>query len=277
MSFTFSVSSPSFYLHYSITQNSWQMASSFQIQARLPTKSDFPPSIHLDIITPPKEDPPLNILLILHGLGDTETPFATLGRALNLPYTACISIRAPSPVPALFTGSDAPSFHWGDDILFDQSTGEIDLDAGFTKATAMLWEQVVSGVLFEKCHYQPRDVMILGFGQGGMVALQLAALKPEIEFGGVIPIGGRLPSSSSSTGSKAKTPVLVLGGSRSTQVTRSAVDVLKARFGEVEYVKWVKAGDSMPANREEMVPIMRFFARRLKSRAGVPEGAVELG
>jgi hypothetical protein len=53
--------------------------------------------------------------------------------------------------------------------------------------------------------------------------------------------------------------------------------VLKARFGEVEYIKWGKAGDGMPTNREEMVPIMRFFARRLKSRAGVPVGAVELG
>lgn len=162
-------------------------------------------------------------------------------------------------------------------MIFDQSAGEIDLDAGFAKSTSVLWEQVVNGALFEKCGYGPRDVMILGFGQGAMVALQLVALKPEMEFGGVIAIGGRLPSSSSGSGSKAKTPVLVLGGSRSNQVTRSAVDVLKARFGEVEYVKWAKAGDSMPANREEMVPIMRFLARRLKSRAGVPEGAVELG
>jgi predicted esterase len=253
------------------------MASQPQTLPRLPTKSDFPPSIHLDIITPPYNHTPLNILLLLHGLGDTETPFATLGRALNLPYTACISIRAPSPIPALFTGSDALSFYWGDDILFNQSTGEIDLDAGFAKSTAVLWEQVVNGVLVEKCGYGPRDVMVLGFGQGAMVALQLATSKPEMEFGGVVAIGGRLPSSSSGAGSKAKTPVLVLGGSKSTQVTRSAVDVLMARFGEVEYVKWAKAGDGMPANREEMVPIMRFFARRLKSRAGVPEEAVEVG
>jgi predicted esterase len=252
------------------------MASQPPNQPRLPTKSDFPSSIHLDIVPPPKDQAPVNILLLLHGLGDNEIPFAGLGRQLNLPYTTCISIRAPSPVPALFTGSDAPSFHWGDDIIFDQSTGEVDLDAGFTKSTSMLWDEVINGVLLEKCHYTPRDVMILGFGQGGMVGLHVAALKPEMEFGGVISIGGRLPSSSSSAGSKARTPVVVLGGSRSTQVTRSAVDALKARFVDVEYVKWAKTGDSMPASREEMMPIMRFFARRLKSRAGVPDGAVEL-
>ncbi len=34
--------------------------------------------------------------------------------------------------------------------------------------------------------------------------------------------------------------------------------------------------DSMPRSREEMLPIMRFFARRLRSRGGVPEGAVEV-
>ena len=107
-------------------------------------------------------------------------------------------------------------------MIFDQRTEEIDLDAGFTKSMSVLWEQVVNGALFEKCRYQPRDVMILGFGQGGMAALQLAASKPGMEFGGVIAIGGRLPASSSSAGGKAKTPVLVLGGSRSTQVTRSA-------------------------------------------------------
>lgn len=161
--------------------------------------------------------------------------------------------------------------------MFDQSTGDIDLDARFAKSTAMLWDEVINGVLIEKCHYSPRDVMILGFGQGGMVGLLLAALKPEMEFGGVISIGGRLPSLSSSAGSKVRTPVVILGGSRSTQVTRSAVDALKARFVDVEYVKWAKAGDSMPGNREEMMPIMRFFARRLRSRAGVPEGAVEVG
>jgi predicted esterase len=252
------------------------MANQSPSQPRLPTKSDFPSHIQLEIIPPPKNQAPVNILFLLHGLGDNEIPFANLGRQLNLPYTACISIRAPSPVPALFTGSDAPSFHWGDDIIFDQSTGEIDLDSGFSKSTAVIWDEVINGVLIEKCNYQTRDVMILGFGQGGMVGLHLAALKPEMELGGVICIGGRLPLSPPSTSTKARTPVVVLGGSRSTKVTRSAVDVLKARFVDVEYVKWAKQGDSMPANREEMIPIMRFFARRLKSRAGVPEGAVEL-
>ena len=254
------------------------METSSQALPRLPRTSDFLPSIQLEIIPPPKDQAPLNVLLLFHGLGDNEKPFARLGQQLNLPYTVCISIRGPTPVPALFTGSDAPSFHWGDDIIFDESTGEIDLDSSFGKATTVILEQVISDVLFEKCGYKPRDLVIFGFGQGGMLGLHLSMQRAELEMGGVVSIGGRLPTSSttSTLNVKAKTPVLVLGGSRSTQLTRSAIDALKAKFADAEYVKWAKAEDSMPKNREEMLPIMRFFARRLRSRAGVPKGAMEI-
>ncbi|CAL3973800.1 unnamed protein product, partial [Diplocarpon coronariae] len=35
---------------------------------RLPTSSDFPPSITLSLIPPPSVKPPLNTLILLHGL-----------------------------------------------------------------------------------------------------------------------------------------------------------------------------------------------------------------
>jgi predicted esterase len=243
--------------------------------SRLPSKSDFPSPLVLDII-PPSSGQPINILILLHGLGDTNRSFSQLGRNLNLPETACLSIQGPNPIPPIFTGSDTPAFHWGDDVLIDEGKGEIELDAGFNTIQKILLEDVVKAGLIGKCGFAARNILFLGFGQGGMAALQLAASSTsEMEFGGVISIGGQLPSSSSS-GGKVKTPVLVLGGSRSTQVTRSAVDALKARFMDVEYVKWEKGEDSMPRSREEMVPIMKFFARRLRSRAGVPDEAVEI-
>ncbi|TVY12561.1 putative hydrolase, partial [Lachnellula arida] len=209
---------------------------------------------------------PLNILILLHGLGDTHTSFTSLGKSLNLPETATISLRAPNPIPPIFTGSSEPSFHWGDDILFDESKGSIDLDAGFTTTTKILLHNIIQEVLIEKCHYPPRNILFYGYGQGGMAALSVAAAaatqdtEMEMEFGGVVSVGGRLPSSSSSSSSssistsksgqskskekgKCKTPVLVCGGSRSREVTRTAVDALKERFAAVEYVRWAKEGD----------------------------------
>lgn len=166
-----------------------------------------------------------------------------------------------------------PAFHWGDDVLVDEARGDIEFDAGFGTVEKVFGE-VIKGVLMEKCGYPARNIVFLGFGQGGMAALHIASSFAE-EFGGVVSIGGRLPSSSKS-GSKSKTPVLVCGGSRSGQVTKSAIERLKERFVDVEYVKWAKNEDSMPKSREEMLPVMKFFARRLRSRAGVPEGAVEV-
>jgi predicted esterase len=242
---------------------------------RLPTKADFPSSLTIEVI-PPSTGQPVNILILLHGLGDTNKSFTSLGKNLNLPETACLSLQGPNPIPPIFTGSDTPAFHWGDDVLFDERKGEIELDAGFNTSSRILVENVVKDVLIEKCGYPARNILFLGFGQGGIAALQAVA-SSDLEFGGVVSIGGRLPSSSSGSGKgKSKTAILVLGGSRSTEVTRSAVDGLKERFGEVEYVKWEKADDSMPKSREEMLPVMKFFARGIRSRAGVPEGAVEV-
>lgn len=35
-----------------------------------------------------------NLLILLHGLGDTHIPFGRLGRSLKLPQTATLAIRA---------------------------------------------------------------------------------------------------------------------------------------------------------------------------------------
>jgi predicted esterase len=53
-----------------------------------------------------------NLLILLHGLGDTHLPFQSLGRKLasNLPQTAILSLRGGSPVPFL----DGQGYGWWD-------------------------------------------------------------------------------------------------------------------------------------------------------------------
>ena len=153
----------------------------------------------------------------------------------------------------------------------------MDFDSGFQKTVKMLGRDVIESVLVEKCGYPPRNIILFGFGQGGMAATATAHSLP-VELGGVVSIGGPLPTSSSANGNgKSKTPILVVGRSSSTLVTKSAVGRLKTAFEAVEYHKWDRSGDGMPMNRQEMLPIMKFFARRLRSRSGVPEGSVEVG
>lgn len=76
--------------------------------------------------------------------------------------------------------------------------------------------------------------------------------------------------------SKSKTSILVCAGTSSSSVTSASEDKLKQLFEHVEVKRYRKSGDSMPSNRDEMMPIMQFFSRRLKSRKGVPEGSVEV-
>ncbi|GAB7364247.1 hypothetical protein MBLNU230_g4795t1 [Neophaeotheca triangularis] len=247
---------------------------------RLPTTKDFPENLKVGIVSPTnKSDPPTNILLLLHGLGDTLQPFEKLGSQLNLPETVCISLQGPK------TLLDLGGYHWGDDILFDSSTGGLDSDAGFLEARAVI-KLVLQDILVAKCGYTLRDVVVFGFGQGGMAGLdaavglhEAASSSPkEGELGGVVSIGGGMPSSAAASLNPAcKTPVLVCAGSSASSVTPTAEEKVKRCFEFVEVSRYRKAGDAMPSNRKEMMPIMQFFGRRLKSRKGVPEGAVELG
>jgi len=74
-----------------------------------------------------------------------------------------------------------------------------------------------------------------------------------------------------------KTPVLICAGSNESSVTSSSEDKLKRTFEYVEVKRYRRPGDNMPNSRDEMMPIMQFFSRRLRSTKGVPKGSVELG
>lgn len=163
-------------------------------------------------------------------------------------------------------------------MMFDQSTGEMEFDTGFKASTRLVLDDVIRKALVDKCGYRLREVVLFGFGQGGMVALNVAAGLGKEELGGVVSIGGILPSQAPlpPIGQKHKTPVIVCKGGRNSAVTSGAVQRLKDFFDFVEVKEWKKNGDGMPSSRDEMLPIMQFFARRLRSVRGVPKGSVEL-
>jgi len=237
---------------------------------RLPANADFPSSITLSI-TPPTSGVATNILILLHGLGDTHVPFKTLGEQLNLPNTACISIQGLNALPF-----ESSQFQWADDLIFDSSTNSLDPDGGFKTATRVLGQDVVKDVLIEKCGYSPRDIVFFGLGQGGMAALSVAAANNNHEFGGIVSIGGPLPGEApASMSPKSRTPILVCSGIDSQWVTPGGEQKLKNVFENVQISRYRRTGDNMPKDRAEMLPVMQFFAHRLRQAA--PPGTIELG
>lgn len=192
-------------------------------------------------------------------------------KSLNLPGVMAISVRGPSPLPPVVLGlplGEGPTrhWHWGDDLSL--LAGELETDPGFEKARGLVLEKLIGDVLVGTCGWERRDVMLFGFGQGGGFALGLARWVGEEGFKGVVSVGGALPGSMIPTGKgkKAKTPVLVCRGRESEVVDDEAEEVLRREFEEVKVASWKRAEDGMPKDRDEVLPMMQFFAERLRAR-----------
>ncbi|KAJ9148370.1 Alpha/Beta hydrolase protein [Pleurostoma richardsiae] len=264
-------------------------------RTRVPTQADFAPlspALTLSLHFPSPPESTTAILILFHGLGDSEAPFAAFARGMSLPGVLAIAVRGTSPLPPSLLGDEQLSgdgtghFHWGDDLNLAPGTGELDPDPGFDKAAGLVMDRLVRETLVGRCGWELSDILLFGFGQGGSLALGLASqarMAPRVEevtgdgeaardggraFKGVVSIGGPLPTSmipSISARPKARTPVLLCHGAASDAVDEDAADVVKKEFADVKVVRWRKPDDSMPRSREEMLPIMHFFADRLRS------------
>ncbi|PSR85814.1 Alpha/Beta hydrolase protein [Coniella lustricola] len=280
---------------------------------RIPRPEDFAalsPQLNVSLHSPSPPESTTAILILFHGLGDSETSFGTFARNMNLPGVLAIAVRGTSPLPPALLGglsddidtSGPPRhFHWGDDLTLAAggaggaaaADAALDTDPGFAKAYNAIMTRLVRETLLDGCGWEMADIMLFGFGQGGSLALGMASqvregfrveeVKSEEESGsgsssssnsaskafkGVVSIGGPLPVSMVSTisaRSKARTPVLVCRGRACEAVDDEAVEAIQREFVNVREVKWRKAESGMPANREEMLPVMQFFAERLRS------------
>lgn len=255
---------------------------------QIPTEADFAhlaPGLSLAFHFPSPPESTTTFLVLFHGLGDHETPFAGFAQSLALPGVLGISVRGTAALPPELLPFEVPEpkhFHYGDDLTLDTSTGEIDEDPGFKIAEKKVLDGLIRETLVEKLGWELSDVMFFGFGQGGSLALGLASRlqaegavvdvtdkSKETEtsdkkkaFKGVVSIGGPLPLSMVSTASardKSATKVLVC------QLKDEQVDLVKKDFIEVEALKWGRGDVRMPRDQDEVLPIMKFFADRLNN------------
>ncbi|KAF7546448.1 hypothetical protein G7Z17_g8429 [Cylindrodendrum hubeiense] len=251
---------------------------------QIPTEADFSSlsgslSVALHIPDPPEST--TTFLILFHGLGDYEAPFAGFARDLSLPGVFGISVRGTSPLPEalLPPGGSGQHHYWGDDLIINHATGDIDQDPGFEKAHRLVMEKLIGEVLITKLGWEMSDILFFGFGEGGSLALGLASKLGQVErvvdvtegddktrsgtaFKGVVSIGGPLPQSMVSTVStreKSRTHVLVC------QLEPDDVDNAKKEFENVKVVQWKRQGVSMPRDKDEVLPLMEFFADRLKN------------
>ncbi|KAL6309450.1 hypothetical protein BKA93DRAFT_925344 [Sparassis latifolia] len=213
-----------------------------------------------------------NLLVLLQGLGDTHTPFGTLGRTLHLPQTATLALRAPDQILFL----DEPAFQWYPS--FDP-LGDLLTHPNPTPALALL--DALFAHLTRECAWPPARVHLFGFAQGGSVAAEFALRwwKAELEhqrlgeeqgvarpLASVVSVYGPLLSYPTLS-TLCPTPVLVFHRPppAETALPAGALAAFKKGFSHVNEVK-VSAGDGMPRSRGEWEPIMRFWSEQLGKR-----------
>lgn len=227
-----------------------------------------------------------NLLVLLHGLGDTHVPFAKLGRSLNLPQTATLALRAPEQIPFLYE----QAYQWY--TSFDPLGDLIDRPNP-TPALDLL--RIVISHLVDDCNWPPLRIHLFGFAQGGSVAVEsvVSWWKGELartrklqvtenrehdeedddrrgnitrQLGSVVTVGGPLLSYPTLE-KPCPTPLLIF---HRGSLCKSAFASFSKAFAKVQEVERRDGGQDarMPCSKDEWEPIMRFWSEVLGRRTG---------
>ncbi|EMD36986.1 hypothetical protein CERSUDRAFT_114886 [Gelatoporia subvermispora B] len=217
-----------------------------------------------------------NLLILLHGLGDSHEPFGNLGRSLKLPQTATLALRGPDLLPYHVPSDNA--YQWFP--TFDQ-LGEMLSDPNPSSALDLL--DKVLAHLVDEFGWPPSRVHLFGFAQGGTVAAEYGMRwwRKELE---------RQRQEESASDSEGKTTVtarplasiVTVGGPLHSYPTFSPrcptpilcwyrpdlpnpAQKMRKGYDHVQEVRIGKPG-GMPRSREEWEPIMRFWSEHLSRR-----------
>jgi len=223
--------------------------------------------------TPSDDGTDENLLILLHGLGDTHAPFSKLGLSLKLPQTATLALRGSEQIPFLYQ----QAFQWY--TSFDPLGDMIDRPNP-TPALKLLSKLLDH--LIQHCSWPPSRIHLLGFAQGGSVAAEFglkwwkSEMKRQVQsssegdtaqvirpLGSIVSISGLLLSYPTLS-KKCQTPVLLFHRSPLSE-SASSINDFKRGFESVVEVT-IGGVEGMPRSKDEWEPIMRFWSEQLGRR-----------
>jgi len=233
-----------------------------------------------------------NLLILLHGLGDTHVPFSKLGKSLKLPQTAILALRAPEQVPFLY---DEESYQWF--TSFDD-LGEIIERPNPTPALQHLSK--IIDHLINDCAWPMNHIHLFGFAQGGSVAAEFVIdlwkqqqlrIKKSIDstnfnqsleqgsvsLGSIVTVSGPLLSYPTIS-TLCPTPILVPHRSPPSDMALppGAFTAFNKAFASVTESKMETKGMGMPSSKQEWDPIMQFWSQHQHLVRRQVEGLYEI-
>ncbi|CAO3681437.1 unnamed protein product [Rhizopus stolonifer] len=214
-----------------------------------------------------------NLLILLHGLGDSKMPFAKLGQQLKLPQTATLAVQAPEAVPYM-----DGCYQWFP--TFDMFTGDFlapgnpERMKGLTNTRKKMDELLEH--LINHCGWNPPNIFLFGFSQGGTIALDTVLFGNVRNLGGVISISGYLleeQSKQNKIGAGYAGYILITQGEKDETVSKASAETkfkeiknFCASSAEVSQTFIQNKTHAMPNSEKEWRLVHTFFGKNMSRR-----------
>jgi predicted esterase len=206
------------------------------------------------------------VILVLHDHGANEISLRNFAdQHLRQPDTLYILLRG---IHSMADGGGR--FHWADNV--DDPNGS------FVVASSKILE-LICQVLIKGSNISPSQILLFGEGQGGMAALSVAAAWNEVEFGGVISIGGLIPDHfplPHPGKPNIRTPSLVIGGELG-DVNATAKARIKSMIMHVDVYLEDGTADHLPNTPREIAILQEFLEHRLRKTEWMKPSVLTLG
>jgi len=126
-----------------------------------------------------------NLIIYLHGFGDSREEYLEFAKKMDLPNTASLALNGPEEVPHEWI--DREGYSWFD--FFDEETMEFLKDGQLEslEATEDLLEEFIT-ILNTVCGWPLDHIFLFGYAQGGILAMDFLCSKKNIPLGGVITV-----------------------------------------------------------------------------------------
>ena len=129
-----------------------------------------------------------NLLLLLHGLGDAPSAFASFAAKLALPETSALALNAPLPLPHALPGRMwCESFERDGSLIDGTRRGEMRRQTSLERETRVRLASLLR-LLTSSCGWPRERIFLFGFAQGGGAALDVISHLPLADgrLGGVV-------------------------------------------------------------------------------------------
>lgn len=206
---------------------------------------------------------PTHTVICMHGLGASAEDLRPLAQTLQLPHVRFVFPQAPSIPVTINNGHSMPA--WYDVRSMDFASAVRSDHAGVDTSC-----EAIKGLLAnEQAQYgiKPEQVFLMGFSQGGSIALELG-LHASHRFAGIIglstlPAKGVKTFEHLSLESKT-TPIFLAHGSRDPVVPLVVGEHIRDALKQKHYaVEWRTAAMGHTIWPEEMLALKQWFQQQL--------------